>query len=35
MSLVDHLGEGRAGEVGRLDGLEVGPQPLDGGSARV
>jgi hypothetical protein len=27
MSLVDHLGEGRAGEVGQLDGLEVGPQP--------
>jgi hypothetical protein len=29
MSLVDHLGQGWATEVGQLDGLEAGPQALD------
>jgi hypothetical protein len=29
VGLVDHLGEGRAGEVGQLDGLEARPQALD------
>ena len=28
VGLVDHLGQGRATEVGELDGLEAGPQPL-------
>jgi hypothetical protein len=29
VGLGDHLTKGRAGEVGELDGLEAGPQPLD------
>jgi hypothetical protein len=29
VGLVDHLGQGRHGEVGQLDGLEAGPQALD------
>jgi hypothetical protein len=28
MGLLDNLGQGRAGEVGQLDGLEGGPQAL-------
>jgi hypothetical protein len=29
VGLVENLGQGRAGEVGQLDGLEAGPQVLD------
>ena len=29
VGLADHLGQGRASEVGELDGLEAGPQALD------
>jgi hypothetical protein len=28
MGLLDDFGQGRAGEVGQLDGLEAGPQAL-------
>jgi len=35
VGLVDHLGQGSPGTVGQLDGLEAGPQPLEGDQAQL